>query len=117
MERLQQPYVDALRSYISIKRPNVSVRNLFPWRPTQPGRLRHESRSRLGHVAEATAVQDVSRVFPHKSNRGVLTVSAGPPDVSPHADEAGEPSHAEQRPLGAGLRPSPPGQEASPAAL
>lgn len=25
VERLQQPYVDALRSYIMIKRPNVSA--------------------------------------------------------------------------------------------
>lgn len=28
VERLQQPYVDALHSYIRIKRPNVSIINL-----------------------------------------------------------------------------------------
>ncbi|XP_074129977.1 oxysterols receptor LXR-alpha isoform X1 [Sminthopsis crassicaudata] len=43
--------------------------------------------------------------------------SAGPPDVSPDADEAGEPAHPEQRALGAGVRPPPAGQEAAPAAL
>lgn len=29
VERLQQPYVDALRSYIMIKRPNVSGQSLI----------------------------------------------------------------------------------------
>lgn len=47
----------------------------------------------------------------------VLNVSSGSLDVSPHADEAGEPAHAQQRPLGAGIRPPPPGQEASAAAV
>lgn len=28
VERLQQPYVDALRSYIMIKRPNVSTQQV-----------------------------------------------------------------------------------------
>jgi len=41
----------------------------------------------------------------------------GSSDVPPHADEAGEPAHAEQRPLGAGVRAPPPGQEAPAAAL
>lgn len=44
-------------------------------------------------------------------------VSPGSLDVSPYADEAGEPAHAQQRPLGAGLRPPAPGQEAPAAAL
>lgn len=43
--------------------------------------------------------------------------SLGSLDVSPHADEAGEPSYTKQRPLGAGFCPSPPGQEASPATI
>lgn len=43
--------------------------------------------------------------------------SVGSLDVPPHANEAGEPSHTKQRPLGAGFCPSPPGQEASPATL
>lgn len=44
-------------------------------------------------------------------------VSSGSSDVSSYADEVGEPSYTKQRPLGAGFRPPPPGQEASPAAL
>lgn len=47
----------------------------------------------------------------------MLNVSSGSLDVSPNADEAGEPAHAQQRPLGAGFRPPPPGQEASATAV
>lgn len=42
----------------------------------------------------------------------VLNVSSGSLDVSAHADEAGEPAHAQQRPLRAGFCPPPPRQEA-----
>lgn len=41
----------------------------------------------------------------------------GSPDVSTHAHEAGQPPHPQQRPLWAGLRPAPPGQEAPAAAI
>ena len=39
--------------------------------------------------------------------------SSGSSDVSAHADEVGEPPYTKQRPLGAGVRPPSPGQEAS----